>query len=133
MSVFKIYRDVRLVGGSTLLQLVSSAEIQITGCGPVIPEIFLYYAYMLIPIMNQRLIHRKINLIVRPMFFKISTKGIQEGDFTMVFGYPGTTNEYLTSYAIEQIQQVENPHKIAIRTAKLNIIDAAMEQMNYYV
>ena len=45
----------------------------------------------------------------------------------MVFGYPGTTNEYLTSFAIEQIQNIENPHKIAIRTAKLNIINAAME------
>ena len=60
-------------------------------------------------------------------FFKISMKGLNEGDFTMVFGYPGTTNEYLTSYAIEQIQEVENPHKIAIRTAKLNVINAAME------
>lgn len=45
----------------------------------------------------------------------------------MVFGYPGTTNEYLTSYAIEQLQNIENPHKIAIRTAKLNIINDAME------
>lgn len=60
-------------------------------------------------------------------FFKISNKGVQEGDFTMVFGYPGTTNEYLTSYAIEQLQNIENPHKIAIRTAKLNIINDAME------
>ena len=60
-------------------------------------------------------------------FFKISTKGVHEGDFTMVFGYPGTTKEYLTSYAVEQIQEIENPNKIAIRTAKLNIINAAME------
>ena len=45
----------------------------------------------------------------------------------MVFGYPGTTNEYLTSYAIDQIASVEDPHKIKIRTAKLEVINAAME------
>lgn len=45
----------------------------------------------------------------------------------MVFGYPGTTNEYLTSYAIDQIANVEDPHKIKIRTAKLDVINAAME------
>ena len=45
----------------------------------------------------------------------------------MVFGYPGTTNEYLTSYAIDQIATVEDPHKIKIRTAKLDVINAAME------
>ena len=45
-------------------------------------------------------------------FFKISNKGVQEGDFTMVFGYPGTTNEYLTSYAIEQLQNIE---KLSVR------------------
>ena len=60
-------------------------------------------------------------------FFKISARGVQEGDFTMVFGYPGTTNEYLTSYAIDQIASVEDPHKIKIRTAKLEVINAAME------
>lgn len=59
-------------------------------------------------------------------FFKISLKGLQEGDFTMVFGYPGTTEEYLPSYAIRQLVETENPHKIAIRTAKLDIINKAM-------
>lgn len=42
----------------------------------------------------------------------------------MVFGYPGTTNEYLTSCAIDQIASVEDPHKIKIRTAKLAVINA---------
>lgn len=45
----------------------------------------------------------------------------------MVFGYPGTTVEYLPSDAISQLIEVENPHKIAIRTAILGIMNAAMD------
>ena len=126
MSIFKMYRDVRLVGapasaigkfgGDTdnwtwprhtgdfsVLRIYAGADNEPAGYSadnkPYVPA----------------------------MFFKVSTKGVQEGDFTMVFGYPGTTDEYLTSFAIEQLANVENPAKIAIRTAKLNIINAAME------
>ncbi len=58
----------------------------------------------------------------------ISLKGVQEGDFTMVFGYPGTTKEYLTSHAISQVVEIENPEGIAIRTKKLNQMNASMEK-----
>jgi hypothetical protein len=59
-------------------------------------------------------------------FFKISAKGFQQDDFTMVFGYPGTTQEYLPSYAVEQTVNIIDPTLISIRTEKLNIINAAM-------
>ncbi len=59
-------------------------------------------------------------------FFPISMKGVQKGDFTMVFGYPGTTEEYLPSYAIDLTLKVENPHKIKIRQKKIDIMSAAM-------
>jgi hypothetical protein len=59
-------------------------------------------------------------------YFPISLKGVQEGDFTMVFGYPGTTEEYLPSYAIEMKLLTENPHRIKIRDTKLDIINQAM-------
>lgn len=75
--------------------------------------------------MSRQPIPKRINLIVRQLF-QIYAGGLTEGDFTMVFGYPGTTNEYLPSYAVDQLVELENPHKIAIRTAKLNIIKAAM-------
>lgn len=61
-------------------------------------------------------------------FFKVSAKGIKEGDFTMIFGYPGATNEYLPSYAIKQVTEVDIPHKIAIRTAKLEVMNEAMNR-----
>ncbi len=56
----------------------------------------------------------------------ISLDGTAEGDFTMVFGFPGRTNEYLHSAAVEQIMTVNDPAKIAIRDKALNVIDGFM-------
>ncbi|MBC5773544.1 S46 family peptidase [Pontibacter sp. KCTC 32443] len=57
----------------------------------------------------------------------ISLSGVKENDFTLVFGFPGRTNEYLTSHAIEEIYKVSNPAKIKIRDTKLNILDKDMK------
>lgn len=56
----------------------------------------------------------------------ISLDGVEEGDFTMVFGFPGRTQEYLPSPAITEIVDVLDPAKIAIREKALNIIDKYM-------
>ncbi len=58
----------------------------------------------------------------------ISLDGVKEGDFTMVFGFPGRTNEYLHSAAIEQTVRMSDPAKIAIRTRALNVIDGFMRK-----
>ncbi|MBN2638307.1 MAG: S46 family peptidase [Bacteroidales bacterium] len=66
--------------------------------------------------------YSKENVPYKPnYFFPISLNGVNEGDFTFVFGYPARTNEYLPSYAIEEITQVENPAKIKLRTQRLDI------------
>ena len=61
-------------------------------------------------------------------FLPVSLDGVEEGDFTMVFGFPGTTNEYLPAVAIEHITQEFNPTNIAIREAALKVIDAKMKE-----
>lgn len=58
----------------------------------------------------------------------ISLDGVKEGDFTMVFGFPGRTNEYLHSSAIEQTVNISDPAKIAIRTKALQVIDGFMRK-----
>ena len=58
----------------------------------------------------------------------ISMDGVAEGDFTMVFGFPGRTTQYLHSAAVEQIRTVNDPAKIAIRDKALNIIDGFMRK-----
>ena len=56
----------------------------------------------------------------------ISLDGVKEGDFTMVFGFPGRTTEYLHSAAVAQIVDVLDPAKIGIREKALRIIDGFM-------
>jgi hypothetical protein len=56
----------------------------------------------------------------------ISTQGVKPGDFTMVYGFPGRTDEYLPAVAVKQITQILNPAKISIRKTALEIMDKEM-------
>jgi hypothetical protein len=58
----------------------------------------------------------------------ISLDGVTEGDFTMIFGFPGRTSEYLHSAAVKQIMEVNDPAKIAIRDKALAVIDGFMRK-----
>ena len=60
--------------------------------------------------------------------FVVSTKGVKEGDFTFVYGCPGSTQEYDHSEAIRYIQDVSDPEKIALRTTRLGIMKKYMDQ-----
>jgi len=71
--------------------------------------------------------YSKNNVPYKPVYhFPISLKGVKEGDFTMVFGYPGTTSEYVPSYHIDMVKNYINPKMIAIRTKKIEIMEAAI-------
>ena len=59
---------------------------------------------------------------------EISLKGVNEGDFTFVFGYPGTTRRYVTHDAVDLAANVENPVRIALRDIRLAHYNAAMQQ-----
>ena len=59
-------------------------------------------------------------------FLPISIKGIEEGDFAMILGYPGTTDRYRTSYGVEYTMGVTNPVRVEVRDEKLRIIDEYM-------
>jgi len=58
----------------------------------------------------------------------ISLDGMAKNDFTMVFGFPGRTMEYLPSVAVEQIVTMNDPAKIAIRDKALLVMDQAMRK-----
>ncbi|MDR0789167.1 MAG: S46 family peptidase [Bacteroidales bacterium] len=78
---------------------------------------------------NKPAAYSKDNVPYKPKkHLNISLKGVKEGDFTFVFGYPGTTQQFLTSYAVNQIQNYEDPARIKLRTARLDIYNAAMNQ-----
>jgi hypothetical protein len=68
------------------------------------------------------------NVPYRPKkFFPINLKGLKEGDFTMVFGYPGTTQRYIPSQAVSLVMNQSDPSKVVIRTLKLNIWEERMK------
>lgn len=60
-------------------------------------------------------------------FFPISIKGYDNGDFSMVMGFPGSTNRYLTSKGIESRIENTNDTRICMRAEKLRIIREYME------
>lgn len=54
-------------------------------------------------------------------YFSINTGGYKEGDFTMVYGFPGSTQEYIASSQLNQVYSIVDPIRISIRTKKLDI------------
>ena len=57
--------------------------------------------------------------------FPVNADGVEDGDFTMVFGFPGRTEQYLTSSAVEHVITRLNPMRIAMRDEGLAVINAA--------
>lgn len=69
------------------------------------------------------------NVPYRPKkYFKISLGGVKEGDFTFIYGYPGSTREYIHSAGVRNIEEVSDPHKIALRTIRLDIQKKYMDR-----
>lgn len=66
--------------------------------------------------------------IVPKKVLNISTKGVKEGDYTMIMGFPGRTNRYRSSYGVNEIEKVINPVSVKMRGAKLRIMNSFMEQ-----
>lgn len=126
LFVYKVYTDVRLVGAppSSIGKFGGDTDNWMWPRHTGDFSIFRVYAGE----DNEPAAYSEKNVPFRPKkFFKINAKGIKEGDFTMVYGFPGTTNEYLFSDAVKYRALTSNPHKIALRTLRLNI---QKEEMN---
>jgi len=67
------------------------------------------------------------NVPFKPKYFlPISIRDLHEGDFTFVYGFPGTTHEYLPAVAVEQVLNFISPAQIEMRDATLKILDEKM-------
>jgi Peptidase S46 len=76
---------------------------------------------------NEPAEYSKDNVPYKPKsHLKVSLKGVQKDDFTFVFGYPGTTQEYLPSFAVKMITEDENPKSVLLRQTRLQIMEEAM-------
>ena len=61
-------------------------------------------------------------------YFKISLKGVNEGDFTMVFGFPGSTEEYKSAAGVEFSTNTLLPARVMIRAQKMEIMQEAINR-----
>lgn len=73
--------------------------------------------------------YAKENVPYKPIkHLTVSLKGIQPGDFTMVYGFPGRTTQYLPAVAVDYVMNVQNPLRVKMRAASLAIIGETMRQ-----
>lgn len=125
LFVNEIFRDVRLVGAppSAIGKFGGETDNWVWPRHTGDFSLFRIYADR----NNQPADYSKDNVPYKPLyFFPVSLKGINEGDFTMVFGYPGSTSQYVPSYHIDMVKNYINPKMIGIRSEKIEIMDEAM-------
>ena len=124
LFVYRVYRDVRLVGAppSSIGKFGGDTDNWIWPRHTGDFSMFRVYAGA----NNEPADYSADNVPYHPKrHFPISTKGVDEGDFTMIYGFPGNTQEYVTADAVEYVAEVSNPMKIALRTIRLDIISEA--------
>ncbi len=127
LFVTETFKDIRLVGAppSSIGKFGSDTDNWVWPRHTGDFSIFRIYAGK----DNKPAEYSKDNVPYTPKhFLPISLDGIAEGDFTMVFGFPGRTQEYLPSFAVEQIVNTLNPAKIEVRDAALKVQDAFMRK-----
>ncbi|HRH36059.1 MAG TPA: S46 family peptidase, partial [Catalimonadaceae bacterium] len=72
--------------------------------------------------------YSKDNVPLRPKhFLPVSTSGVKEGDFTMIYGFPGRTNRFLSSYGVKLALDISNPGVVSIRDKKLKLMKENMD------
>ena len=124
LFVYRVYNDVRLVGAppSSIGKFGGDTDNWIWPRHTGDFSMFRVYA----DANNEPADYSVDNVPYRPKrHFPISTKGVNEGDFTMIYGFPGNTQEYVTADAVEYVANESNPMKIALRTIRLDIISEA--------
>jgi len=129
LFVTETFKDVRLVGAppSSIGKFGSDTDNWVWPRHTGDFSLFRIYADK----DNKPAAYSKDNVPYKPKhFLPISLDGIKEDDFTLVFGYPGRTTEYLPAVAVEQIINELNPAKIEVREAALKVEDGFMRKDN---
>ena len=127
LFVFRVFRDVRLVGAppSSIGKFGGDTDNWMWPRHTGDFSMFRIYADK----DNNPAEYSPENVPYHPRkFFKISRAGVQEGDFTFVYGCPGSTQEYVMSEQVKYVSEVSDPQKIALRTQRLDIQKKYMGQ-----
>ena len=127
LFVYKVYRDIRLVGAppSAIGKFGGDTDNWMWPRHTGDFSIFRIYA----DAAGEPADYAVSNVPYRARkFFRISTAGVKEGDFTFIYGNPGSTQEYITGEAVRWIGEVADPERIGLRDLRLGIIKSYMAQ-----
>ncbi|MCQ2327527.1 MAG: S46 family peptidase [Bacteroidales bacterium] len=126
LFVYEIYKDVRLVGAppSSIGKFGSDTDNWMWPRHTGDFSVFRVYTDK----NGKPAEYSKDNIPMKPKhFLPISLKGIQNNDFAMVMGYPGTTDRFLPSAGVKQAIDIYNPSVVTAREALRNVMDADMK------
>ncbi|WP_321287349.1 S46 family peptidase [uncultured Sunxiuqinia sp.] len=125
LYIYKVFPDVRLVGAppESIGKFGGDTDNWMWPRHNADFAIFRVYADE----NNEPAAYSESNVPYQPRkWLPISLDGVKPNDFMMLMGYPGTTQEYLPSQAVEMLIHQSNPDRITIRTARLNIFSKHM-------
>lgn len=127
MFITETFKDVRLVGAppSSIGKFGGDTDNWIWPRHTGDFSIFRIYANK----DNKPAEYSKDNVPYKPKYvIPITLKGVEKDEFTMVYGFPGKTTEYLTSYGVDLIATQSDPDKVKIREIRLGIMGEQMKK-----
>jgi len=69
------------------------------------------------------------NIPLKPKWYlPVSLKPLKDGDFAMIWGYPGSTNRYESSYGIRLATDINNPTLVSLRDVRLKYMFEEMKK-----
>ena len=127
LSVYEIFEDVRLVGAPPSAIGKFGGDTDNWSWPRHTGDFSMFRIYASKD--NKPTSYSEDNQPLKPIkHFDISIDGINKGDFTMVLGYPGTTEEYIPSFAVELKKDYINPLRIKLRGTRLDVINKYMDK-----
>jgi hypothetical protein len=125
MYVYKVYRDIRIVGVPPEAVGKFGGDTDNWEWPRHTCDYSVYRIYA--DASGKPADFSKENKPLKPKhFLPVSLKGFKDGDFAMIYGYPGSTNRYETSYGIKLKNEIENPSLVALRDMRLKYMHAEM-------
>ncbi|MBS1733570.1 MAG: S46 family peptidase [Bacteroidetes bacterium] len=125
MYVYKTYRDIRLVGAPPESVGKFGGDTDNWEWPRHTGDFSIFRVYATKD--GKPAEYSKDNVPLTPKhFLPVSLKGFKDGDYAMIYGYPGSTNRYETSYGIKLKNEIENPSLVALRDMRLKYMHEQM-------
>ena len=127
MFVYQVYKDVRFVGAPPSAIGKFGADTDNWMWPRHTGDFSMFRVYMTAD--GKPAEYNKDNVPYKPKkFLNVSVKGVKEGDYAMIMGYPGSTQRYMTSYGVKMALDISDPATVKIRTIKLQIMKEDMDK-----